>query len=48
MYGKEYMAVVRSTYIINPAGKIAYSWESVKVKGHIEDVKNQLKKLKDG
>lgn len=45
MCGKEYMGVVRSTYIINPSGKIVASWENVKVKGHAEEVKNKLKEL---
>ncbi|CUV65136.1 Peroxiredoxin [Sulfurovum sp. enrichment culture clone C5] len=45
MCGKEYMGVVRSTYIINPSGKIVASWGNVKVKGHTEEVKNKLKEL---
>lgn len=45
MCGKEYMGVVRSTYIINPSGKIVASWGNVKVKGHAEEVKNKLKEL---
>ncbi|AFZ37881.1 Peroxiredoxin [Stanieria cyanosphaera PCC 7437] len=40
--GKEYMGVVRSTFLINPEGKIAYIWDKVRVKGHVEAV---LKKL---
>ncbi len=43
--GKEYMGVVRSTFIINPEGKIAASWSKVKVKGHIEEVESTLKSL---
>ncbi len=43
--GKEYMGVVRSTFIINPDGKIAALWTNVKVKGHIEAVKEKLKEL---
>jgi peroxiredoxin Q/BCP len=45
MCGKEYMGVVRSTYIIDPSGKIAASWENVKVKGHAEEVKKKLEEL---
>ncbi len=45
MCGKEYMGVVRSTYIINPSGNIVASWGNVKVKGHVEEVKNKLKEL---
>ena len=46
MYGREYMGVVRSTYIINPDGKIAFKWEKVRVKGHIEAVKEKLKEIR--
>ena len=31
-YGKEYMGVVRSTFIIDPSGKIAATWYNVKVR----------------
>ncbi len=43
--GKEYMGVVRSTFIINPDGKIASVWNKVRVKGHVDDVKEKLKAL---
>ncbi|MDD5359112.1 MAG: thioredoxin-dependent thiol peroxidase [Sulfurovaceae bacterium] len=45
MCGKEYMGVVRSTYIIDPSGKIAYAWSGVKVKGHAGEVKDKLLEL---
>jgi len=44
--GKEYMGVVRSTFLIDPDGKIAAKWEGVKVKGHAEAVKEKLNELK--
>ena len=44
-YGREYMGVVRSTFIIDPDGKIAAKWEKVKVKGHAEEVKAKLAEL---
>jgi len=44
-YGREYMGVVRSTFLIDPDGKIAAKWEKVKVKGHIEEVKRKLHEL---
>ena len=47
-YGKEYMGVVRSTFIIDPDGKVAEKWEKVRVKGHIEVVKERLKALQEG
>ena len=43
--GKEYMGVVRSTFLINPEGKIAHVWDKVRVKGHVEKVLQQLQKL---
>ncbi len=46
MYGREYYGVVRSTFLIDPEGKIAYIWPKVKVKGHIEAVIEKLKDLK--
>ena len=44
-YGREYMGVVRSTFIIDPDGKIAAVWEKVRVKGHVEAVKEKLAEL---
>ncbi len=44
-YGKEYMGIVRSTYIINPEGIIKASWTKVRVKEHVAKVKEELKKL---
>lgn len=44
--GKEYMGVVRSTFIIDPNGKIAKIWNKVRVKGHIQDVQDSLNELK--
>ncbi len=38
MYGRKYMGIVRSTFIIDPEGKIAEIYSKVKVKGHVEDV----------
>lgn len=44
-YGKEYMGIVRSTYIINSKGIIRASWTNVKVKDHVAKVKEELAKL---
>jgi peroxiredoxin Q/BCP len=43
--GREYMGVVRSTFLISPEGKIAYTWTKVKVKNHVEEVKAKLAEL---
>jgi peroxiredoxin Q/BCP len=45
MYGKEYMGVERSTFIIDPQGTIAALWRKVKVKGHVDEVKSTLNGL---
>ena len=45
--GKEYIGLTRSTFIINPNGKIAHIWPTVSVKGHPEDVQNILAELKN-
>ena len=46
MYGREFMGVVRSTFIINPEGNIEKEWKKVRVKGHVEEVKHELLELK--
>ena len=46
LYGREYMGIVRSTFIIDPDGKIAYIWSNVKVKGHADAVREKLIELK--
>jgi peroxiredoxin Q/BCP len=47
LYGREFFGVVRSTYLIDPEGKIQHIWPKVKVKGHVEDVLNVLKQSKN-
>ena len=37
-YGREYMGIVRTTYLIGPDGKVARRWDKVNVEGHAEDV----------
>jgi peroxiredoxin Q/BCP len=38
MYGRKYMGIIRSTFLIGPDGQIRHSWPKVKVKGHVDDV----------
>ena len=38
MYGKKYMGIERSTFLIGPDGKLLKEWRKVKVKGHVEEV----------
>lgn len=42
MYGKTYMGVVRTTFLIDPTGKVAQRFDKVKVKGHTEAVLEAL------
>jgi len=44
-YGREYMGVVRSTFLIAPDGTLAYKWEKVRVKGHVDEVREKLAEL---
>jgi peroxiredoxin Q/BCP len=45
MYGKTYMGMVRSTYLVGTDGAIAQIWSKVKVKGHAEEVLAAAKAL---
>jgi len=45
LYGRKYMGVDRSTFIINESGKILHAWRNVKVKGHVEEVIDKLKEV---
>ena len=38
MYGRKYMGIERSTFILNKNGKIEKEWRKVKVKGHVDEV----------
>lgn len=44
-YGKEYMGIVRTTFILDPQGKIAAVWNNVRVKEHVEKVREKLAEL---
>ena len=45
MYGKTFMGMVRSTYLLGEDGRIARSWPKVKVKGHAEEVLEAARSL---
>jgi thioredoxin-dependent peroxiredoxin len=44
-YGKKTLGVIRSTVLIDPAGKVAYHWPTVKAAGHAEKVREKLAEL---
>lgn len=45
LYGRKFMGVVRSTFLIDSEGKLRQEWRSVKVKGHAEEVLEAAKAL---
>ena len=45
MYGKKYMGVERSTFLINKEGILIEEFRKVRVKGHIEKVLDKLKEI---
>jgi peroxiredoxin Q/BCP len=45
MYGKTYLGMVRTTYLVDSAGKIAQVWNKVKVKGHAAEVLEATKAI---
>ena len=45
MYGREYIGVDRSTFLVNKKGVIIKEWRAVKVKGHVDEVLEMAKSL---
>ena len=45
MFGKKYMGIERSTFLIGPNGKILQSWRKVKVLGHTKEILEELRNL---
>jgi peroxiredoxin Q/BCP len=45
LYGRKFMGVVRSTFLIDADGKLRREWRNVKVKGHAEEVLEAAKAL---
>tara|TARA_R110002110_G_scaffold9526_14_gene46798 strand:- start:384 stop:845 length:462 start_codon:yes stop_codon:yes gene_type:complete len=44
-YGKTYMGIVRTTFLIDEKGKVAEVWRNLRVKGHVEKVLEAAKAL---
>lgn len=42
LYGREYVGIVRSTFLIDPAGTVRHKWQPVKVPGHAQAVLDAL------
>lgn len=45
MYGKTFMGIVRSTFLIDGSGQVVREWRKVKVDGHAEEVLTAIKAL---
>ena len=45
LYGRKFMGVVRSTFLIDADGKLRAEWRKVKVKGHAQEVLDAVKAL---
>ena len=45
LYGRKFMGIVRTTYLIGTDGKVARRWDNVKVDGHAEEVLGAVQKL---
>jgi peroxiredoxin Q/BCP len=46
--GREMLGTIRTTFIIDTDGRITHIWDKVRVKGHVEEVLEKVKKLKEG
>ena len=45
MYGRKYMGIERSTFLIDTNGKLIKEWRKVRVKGHVDDVIQSIKEI---
>ena len=45
LYGREYMGLVRSTFLIDKKGKLVREWRNVRVKGHVQAVLEASREL---
>jgi peroxiredoxin Q/BCP len=48
LYGRSFMGIVRTTYLIDGKGRVARRWDNVKVDGHAQAVLDALKTLSAG
>ena len=45
LYGRKFMGIVRSTFLIDASGKLRREWRKVKVKGHADEVCDAVKAI---
>jgi peroxiredoxin Q/BCP len=43
LYGREYVGIERSTFLVDPTGRVVEAWRPVKVPGHAQAVLGTLK-----
>lgn len=43
MYGRKVMGIERSTFLIDPEGRIVRAWRKVKVEGHVDEILDELR-----
>jgi peroxiredoxin Q/BCP len=43
LYGRKFMGIERSTFLVDSSGRIAHIWRKVRVPGHVEDVLKEVK-----
>lgn len=48
MFGREFMGIERSTFLINPEGYVVKEWRKVRVKGHIDEALETLQEIVNG
>ena len=48
LYGREYVGIERSTFLVDPEGRVAHAWRPVKVAGHADAVLARLRELQGG
>ena len=46
MYGRKYVGIVRSSFLLSSEGKIMHEWRNVKIKEHVEDLVQNLARYK--
>jgi thioredoxin-dependent peroxiredoxin len=45
LYGRKFMGITRSTFLIDPSGKVARVWPKVKVDGHVDQVLEAIREI---
>ena len=45
-YGREYMGIERSTFVVDPNGVVHKAWKGVRVPGHVDQVLDAVRSLR--